>query len=219
MNTRWRRIFFVPILKKTGQKGVRYTGGASEQGIDLEYYEISQPDKKRKYTGIQFKKRNLTYGATGNRNTVKQVRNQAKEAFDKEIYALDSDSQHKLHRFICAVTGEINDPARTMIGKAKREKGGQIDFWDRDYLCQLIRGNWLEEFIDYFQLIENDVEQAEEDDTAVVVDDSYIEENYARLIGRCQRVKRTVEEWNWNILKATAKIHVVDEIQQWRTSC
>jgi hypothetical protein len=51
---------FVPILKKLSLRGARYTGGASEQGIDLEYYEISEPDKKRKYSGIQFKKGDLT---------------------------------------------------------------------------------------------------------------------------------------------------------------
>src|SRR4051794_328549 len=59
---------FVPLLKKLdGMKGVKYTGGDTEQGIDVEYYELAAPDKKRKYTGIQFKKGPLKYVAGGNK--------------------------------------------------------------------------------------------------------------------------------------------------------
>ena len=50
------REIFVPLLKKMDLKGVKYVGGSAEHGIDVEYYETSEPDKKRKYTGIQFKK-------------------------------------------------------------------------------------------------------------------------------------------------------------------
>jgi hypothetical protein len=132
---------FVPVLKNMGLKGVRYVGGSDEHGIDIEYYETSEPDKKRKYTGIQFKKGTLKYGAGGNKNTVKEVKNQAEEAFEKEIYGIDNDSKSRIHRFICAVTGSINETARKVISKAKIERGGQIDYWEGEYLCELIRGS------------------------------------------------------------------------------
>jgi len=197
---------FVPILKKLdGLKGVKFTGGVTEQGIDVEYYELAQPDKKRKYAGIQFKKGDLKYGAGGNKNTVKEVKNQAEEAFDKDIHAIDNDSYHRLSRFVCAVTGEINEPARAMIAKAKVEKGGQIDFWDGQYLCQLIRDHWLDEFIAYFELDDEEIAEAEEEESTVV-DAAYIEENYPKRVQRARAVKRTISNLNWRILRAALKV-------------
>lgn len=29
---------FVPLLRKKGLKGVKFTGGSGEEGIDIEYY-------------------------------------------------------------------------------------------------------------------------------------------------------------------------------------
>ena len=197
---------FAPLLKKmTGMKGVKFTGGDTEQGIDVEYYELTAPDKKRKYSGIQFKKGNLKYGAGGNKNTVKEIKNQAEEAFEKDIHAIDNDSAHKLSRFICAVTGEINEPARTFIAKAKREEGGQVDFWDGQYLAKLIRDNYSDEFQAYFQLDEQTVDQDDEE-SATVVDAAYIEENYAKEIHLARAVKATVNGLEWKILRAVLKL-------------
>ena len=205
------RDIFVPLLKKLDLKGVKFVGGSAEHGIDVEYYEISEPDKKRKYTGIQFKKGTLKYGAGGNKNTVKEVKNQAEEAFEKEIYGIDNDLKSCIHRFICAVTGSINETARTIIGKAKMEHGGQIDYWDGDYLCDLIGKYWQEEFIDYFGLEEDDIDAAtSEDDSEKAIDAPYIEENHTQLVDLARKVRMTVDGMEWRILKALVKLSVFE---------
>jgi hypothetical protein len=205
------REIFVPLLKKMDVKGVKYVGGSDEHGIDVEYYETSEPDRRRKYTGIQFKKGTLKYGAGGNKNTVKEVKNQAEEAFEKEIYGIDNDSKNRIHRFICAVTGSINETARRIIGKAKLEHGGQIDYWDGEYLCGLIREHWKEEFIDYFDLEEDDIDEVtNEDESEKAIDALYIEENHTQLVDRARKVRATVDGMEWSILKALVKFFVFE---------
>jgi hypothetical protein len=87
-------------LKKIGLKGVRFTGGADEHGIDIEYYELTEPESHKSYVGIQFKKGDLVYSSSGSKGSVKDVKNQAEEAFEKEIY--DIDGVHYISRFIVA---------------------------------------------------------------------------------------------------------------------
>ena len=47
---------FVPLLRKKGLNGVKFTGGSDEEGIDIEYYEKSYADNTKQYAGIQFKR-------------------------------------------------------------------------------------------------------------------------------------------------------------------
>ena len=81
---------FVPVLKSMGCLGVKFTGGPDEAGIDVEYYELTQPDNQKSYVGIQFKKGDLKYSSAGSKNSVKQAKNQAEEAFEKEIHDIES---------------------------------------------------------------------------------------------------------------------------------
>lgn len=143
----------VPLLKKKGLKGVKFTGGSSEEGIDIEYYEVSLADNEKLYTGIQLKKGNITYSSRGSNGTVNAIKNQAEAAFAKDIYEINSGGVHHLFRFIVATTGEINENARKMINKAKT-RGDQynISYWDADKLVDDIRRNFFDEFIDYFEL-------------------------------------------------------------------
>ena len=50
---------FVPLLEKMGCHGVKFTGGSDEAGVDVEYYELTQPEEQKSYVGIQLKKRRL----------------------------------------------------------------------------------------------------------------------------------------------------------------
>ena len=38
---------FVPLLRKKGLNGVKFTGGSDEEGIDIEYYEKSYADNTK----------------------------------------------------------------------------------------------------------------------------------------------------------------------------
>ena len=191
---------FVPVLREMGCLGVKFTGGADEQGVDVEYYELTQPEGQRSYVGIQFKKGDLIYSSSGSNNSVKQVRNQAEEAFEKEIHDIESHASLYISRFVVAVTGDINEKARSFIGKA-RQKGAdrRIDYWTGDRLAEYIQDHWLDEFVSYFQ-----IEETEEvgGDEIGIVDEEYIEDNYGNLVRQCQKLRSTVNTTEWRVIRA-----------------
>ncbi|TYS55416.1 restriction endonuclease [Rossellomorea marisflavi] len=201
---------FVPVLKKMSLKGVKFTGGTTEYGIDIEYYELTQPDNNRSYVGVQFKKGNLTYSSRGTKGTVKEVKNQAEEAFDKEIHDLEGRSLGYIGRFIVAVTGEINEQARTYIGRA-RQKGNdrRIDYWDGERLAEYIIDYWMSEFIEYFGI--NLSEEDEEEENYEIVNEEYLLENFKELIKKCIKVKSTVSGFEFDLLTSLAKLEVIDQ--------
>jgi hypothetical protein len=108
------------------------------------------------------------------------------------------------------VTGEINEPARLMIAKAKIEKGGQIDFWEGDYLCTLIRNNWLDEFIDYFDIEETKISDVVSEETTVV-DSSYIDDNYEKLVSNSRSIRRTMQKLEWEIVKTIIRMTIFED--------
>jgi hypothetical protein len=102
---RMAKDIFVPALKAAGLKGVRFTGGAEEQGVDLEYYELTQPEQRKSYVGIQFKKGPLVYQSDGrSKNSIQTAKNQAEEAFSKEMVDIQGHGTHFIGRFVVAVT-------------------------------------------------------------------------------------------------------------------
>ncbi len=198
---------FVPVLRKMGLRGVKFTGGPDEQGIDIEYYELTQPEHNKSFVGIQFKKGSLLYSSGGGKNSVKEVRNQAEEAFEKEIHDIDGHSTLFISRFIVAVTGAINEKARTFIGRA-RQKGQdrRIDYWTGDRLAEYIQTHWMDEFKEYFKIEDEEklVDTVEEG----LVDEEYILENYEPLVKKCIKVKATVSGLEWDILRTVLELQV-----------
>ncbi|MBE0428076.1 MAG: restriction endonuclease [Nitrospirae bacterium] len=194
----------VPLLRKMGLKGVKYTGGDEEQGIDIEYYELTQPENLKSYVGIQCKKGSLVYSATGAKGSVKDVKNQAEEAFDKEIYDISDRSLHYISRFIVVVTGDINEHARRVIDKARRSgKDRRIDYWDGDRLAEYIQDNYMEESESYFssQITEEGVER----DETEIIDIEYLKDNFAKKIEQSKKIKATISGFEWSILRAVIK--------------
>lgn len=192
------KAVFVPVLKKMGLKGVKFTGGTDEHGIDIEYYELTQPENEKSYVGIQFKKGDIVYSSGGSKNSVKELKNQAEEAFEKEMHDINGHSTRFISRFIVATTGEINEPARKYIGRA-RQKGldRRIDYWPGDRLAEYIQQYWESEFVEYFNIDEGE----KEDITESVVDVEYIEENYTKLVKRAQKLRATVDSSEWHIIR------------------
>jgi len=146
---------FVPLLKKIGLHGVKFTGGSDEHGIDIEYFEISQPEGDRQYVGVQFKKGSISYKSGGGSGSIKEITNQADEAFEKTIKDYNTGGQFFIHRFVVATTGTISKSAITKINE-HRSTGNishrHITYWDKEYLAKLIRNHWHDEFIDYFHI-------------------------------------------------------------------
>ena len=198
------RDIIVPVLRQMGLQGVKFTGGADEQGIDVEYYELTEPEREKSYVGIQFKKGNLVYSSGGSKGSVKEVRNQAEEAFEKEVHDLDSHSTRFISRFIVAVTGDINENARKFIGRA-RQKGTdrRIDYWTGDRLAEYIQHYWMDEFIEYFGVEEDRLYEEDR-----IVDTEYIRENYGILVARCNRLPPTVDPIQWKILSTVFRLNL-----------
>ncbi len=196
---------FVPVLKKMGLEGVKFTGGPDEQGIDIEYYEFTQPENDKSYVGIQFKKGDLVYSSGGSKNSVKEVKNQAEEAFEKELHDIDEHSTRYISRFIVATTGDINEKARKYIGRA-RQKGHdrRIDYWTGDRLAEYIQDDWMDEFIEYFGISTTD----DEGDDYIIVDIEYIEDNYETLVRKCQRLRTTINNSEWSVVRTILSLLV-----------
>ncbi|MBV7271476.1 hypothetical protein I6U48_00890 [Clostridium sp. PL3] len=203
---------FVPVLKKMKLGGVKFTGGPEEQGIDIEYYELTEPEKHKSYVGIQFKKGDLIYSGKGSKNSVKEVKNQAEEAFEKEIHDIDLHGTVYISRFVVATTGDINEKARTFIGRA-RQKGNdrRIDYWIGDRLAEYIQTYWITEFMQYFHISEDDDKNEDEEFEDHVVDSEYIYENYKDLISKCERVRGTISGMELDILKIIIRLKVFKE--------
>lgn len=193
---------FTPLLRKKGLKGVRFTGGADEEGIDIEYYEKSNADSIRLYAGIQFKKGNITYSSRAENRTVMDLKNQAEAAFQKDILYVDSGGVNHITRFIVATTGEINEYARKMINKAKnRGEQVNISYWDCGKLADDIRTYYLDEFMDYFSIDENEeIEETNSED--FIVTSSYIMENYKALVQESNKCMRIISNFQKEIVNA-----------------
>ncbi|MBL0676490.1 restriction endonuclease [Aeromonas dhakensis] len=189
---------FVPVLRKMQLQGVKFTGGSDEHGIDIEYYELTQPEQDKSYVGIQFKKGDIVYSSGGSKNSVKELKNQAEEAFEKEMHDIDGHATRYISRFIVATTGEINEPARKYIGRA-RQKGldRRIDYWPGDRLAEYVQQYWEQEFVEYFNIKQDEEEIMPES----IIDVEYIEENYPKLVKRAQQLRATVDSVEWGFIR------------------
>src|SRR5262245_45828635 len=92
-------------------RGLRFTGGISELGNDIEYYEMFGPDSLRFWTGIQVKK-----GDVGQGHATELIK-QGMQAFDKDILDPSSGHKYRINRWVIAATGDITAPAKTEIQK------------------------------------------------------------------------------------------------------
>ncbi len=188
---------------------MKFTGGPDERGIDVEYYELTQPEERRSYVGVQFKKGDLVYSSRGSKNSVKEVKNQAEEAFEKEIHDIDHRVTHYISRFVVATTGDINEPARSMIGKAQ-QKGAdrRIYYWTGDRLAEYIQNYWLDEFLAYFQI--NEIEESIEEEIRVI-DKEYIKDNFSALVRKCQQFRSTVNGGEWRVIRALLDLMIIEQ--------
>lgn len=203
---------FVPLLKKKGLKGVKFTGGSDEQGIDIEYYELSCADNSKQYAGIQFKKGDITYSSRGTNGTVKEIKNQAEEAFEKDICEVNSGGVNHISRFIVATTGDINENARKMINKAKnRGEQTNISYWDSSRLADDIRDHLMDEFMEYFELDEDGNYQEIETEDDYIVTENYIDESYAPLVDVCKKCIKMFSSSQRQIIEAVVNYYLEND--------
>ena len=122
-------------------KNVRFVGGTSEEGNDLEYYELIGPDSFRIYTGIQVKKGNITPDLS------ETLSNQGSRALCKRIFDPSNGQSYRVSRWIVASTGAITSQARGEIDTRLEDTGKPIHYWDGIDLGTLILKYSYDQFV------------------------------------------------------------------------
>ncbi|WP_031386812.1 PDDEXK family nuclease [Desulfonatronum thiodismutans] len=120
---------------------IKFTGGTSELGNDIEYYENFGPDMLRFYTGVQVKKGNIGLGETTSLIT------QGSQAFEKEISDIASGHIYRINRWVVATTGAITEQAKQQIIQQLSRYAKPIHFWDGPKISSLILEYYYREFI------------------------------------------------------------------------
>lgn len=121
---------------------IRFTGGISELGNDIEYYENFGPDMLRFYTGIQVKKGNL------GQSEATALVTQGSQAFDKVIMDTSNGQGYRINRWIVVTTGEISPQAKEQIIQQLERYAKPIHFWDGKKLSTMILGYYYREFVE-----------------------------------------------------------------------
>jgi len=124
--------YVIPLLTQLGYRGLRYTHGTSEYGMDVVGYELTKLGTRR-YIGVQVKK-------GGIRGTVKvqAIISQARASFTnpfKDVITLD---EHKINELYVISSGRITHNAKNQILNGVIDLKGTIHFLDSqdvlDYL-------------------------------------------------------------------------------------
>ena len=126
--------YVIPLLTQLGYKGLRYTHGTSEYGMDVVAYELTKLGARR-YIGVQVKKGDI-------RGTVKvqAIISQARASFTnpfKDVITLD---EHKINELYVISSGRITHNAKNQILNGVVDLKGTIHFLDsRDVLDYLYK--------------------------------------------------------------------------------
>jgi len=138
----------IPALDSFSAKGshrlknIEFTGGASELGNDIQFYELIGPDNCRMYTGIQVKKGDIDQTQTT------QLVIQGEQAFNKSIHDPSNHQVHRITRWVVASTGKITTPARKIVQEHAARHGKPVHFWSASKLAEIIHENYLENFLE-----------------------------------------------------------------------
>jgi len=123
-------------------RDIRFIGGTSELGNDIEYNEIIGPDNLRFYTGIQVKKGDISQG-----EATTLIR-QGTEAFEKELKDTSSGQKYRINRWIVAATGKISSQAELQISQQLDRYSKPVHFWNGLTLGGFIMDFYYREFIE-----------------------------------------------------------------------
>jgi len=130
----------IPLLHKLGYRGIRYTHGTNECGLDLVFYDVDRLDIRR-YMGAQVKAEKIhkSVGAPVDRNIL-TILQQIQQAFESTLYILPEKTELELNHIFVISSKSITQPARDYIRKALMGKvySQHIDFWDAETIVDII---------------------------------------------------------------------------------
>jgi hypothetical protein len=130
----------MPLLHHLGYRGIRYTHGTNECGIDLLFHSVD-PLGRTRYIGAQVKVENVMRQTGSRKNSnLMRILDQAYLALGSRFNITHELSDIELDRFLVITSQSINDPARKFIQESvkRRLRDARIDWIDGDYLADLV---------------------------------------------------------------------------------
>ena len=122
-----------------------------------------------------------------------------------KIPSVNSATKHYIGRYVIATTGNINDKAKEMINKARlKDHDRRIKYWDGEQLVEYIREYWLTEFINYFGI--DAPSKKEPFQSSAVIDSDYMIENYGKLVKKIDKMRKSLNSAEFEILTVVAYI-------------
>jgi hypothetical protein len=169
----------IPLYKKkflNKYYEIEFTGGKknSEQGCDIQYYEITLDTKAKEYSGIQVKQGNID--TSKNLNTgIASLSIQAQQAFQKPIHNIKDKVEYKIKTFIILTTGDVLPDARAQIVDQFSDKN--IRFITGKDVSQWINNDYLDDFKKYFSIQTQNITLSKNiSPTNLIIE--YLKENY-----------------------------------------
>ncbi|MBI5316850.1 MAG: hypothetical protein HZB34_12855 [Nitrospirae bacterium] len=139
----------IPLLERMGFLDPHFTGGISEEGIDVLFHENVFPEGIPRFTGVQVKVEDIR-AKVGTHHSPSALEDQIRQAFEKRVGLRGQNPFTRISTLVVCSTGEITTPARKEIEEGKhgdRRLGAPIRFWDGSDLAMFIEKHWLDPFV------------------------------------------------------------------------
>ncbi len=129
----------LPLMRKMNFDNVQYIHGKREYGRDFLFSEVNKFGESI-YYGMQVK----TGDISGKVNSeIDMLIEQLNDAFSMPFYLLGNKNSHYISSFIIAISGRFMENAKEKImHKVPDELSGNVFFWDKEKLMELIERNW-----------------------------------------------------------------------------
>lgn len=136
---KFSKKLILPLLRRMKFDNVQYNHGKKEYGRDFLFSEINKFGETR-YYGMQVKAGNVS----GKVNSeIDMLIGQLNDAFAMPFYRLGNKNPHYISTFIIAISGYFMENAKEKImNKVPNELIGNIFFWDKEKIMELIEKNW-----------------------------------------------------------------------------
>ncbi|NIM18616.1 MAG: hypothetical protein GTO45_42110 [Candidatus Aminicenantes bacterium] len=133
----------IPLFHKLGYRGILYTHGPKECGLDLVFYEVDLLGVRR-YIGAQVKTKKIhkSVGGLTSRNVI-TVLQQIQQAFESTLYLVSEKKELDIDRIFVISSKSISHFAREYIRKSLIGKvyAQHIEFFDAERIVDLMLSN------------------------------------------------------------------------------
>lgn len=137
---KFSKELILPLLRKMKFDNVIYNHGKKEYGRDFFFSEINKFNEPV-YYGMQVKAGNVS----GKVNSeIDMLIGQLNDAFSMPFYVLGNQNPYYISSFVIAISGKFMENAKEkIIHKIPKELLGNVYFWDKEKMLELIEKNWI----------------------------------------------------------------------------